>query len=159
MGTEREFRIRYGSRLSYLLGAGLIAFEAVAVLVLMLIGVLATLIPILIVVFIVSPLWIWRFVRGDRLRLTVNELMSTGGKHGGSLRYEDIQEVRVRGYKVEIRLRQATGWWKRLNFGPGFRKFVLDEEPKLFLAELETRLGDVRQYSLPEGGVALVRGS
>ena len=83
MGTEREFRIRYGSRLSYLLGAGLIAFEAVAVLVLMLIGVLATLIPILIVVFIVSPLWIWRFVRGDRLRLTVNELMSTGGKHGG----------------------------------------------------------------------------
>lgn len=132
--------------------------EAITFLVLILIGVIGMLIPILIVIFVVTPLWVWRFLRGDRLRFTADELISTGGKHGGALRYDDIQEVRVEGDKVSIRLRQNTGWWRRFNFGPGFRKFVLEDDPKEFLSEIETHLRDARQYSLPEGGVALEQG-
>jgi hypothetical protein len=145
--------------LAYLAGAGLIAFEAVAILILIMIGILAPLIPILIIPFVVGRLWIWKFIRGDRLRLTANYLVTTGGKHGGAVRYEDIQEVRINGARVEVKLREATGWWRWVNFAPGFRKFAIEGDPKRFLAEIEVRLGDVREYPLPEGGTALVRAS
>ncbi|MDO8611606.1 MAG: hypothetical protein Q7R32_02140 [Dehalococcoidia bacterium] len=155
--TDRDFHIRYGSRLMYVLGAALAASVGIVFLILMLLGTVELLVPILLIVFVVTPLNVLRFLRGDRLRLTEDEIVSTGGKHGGALRYEDIEEIRLHGDRVEIKVRGQVGWWRRFNFAPGLRKFVLVEDADAFLSEMEIRLGQVRRYPMPNGGVALVR--
>jgi len=99
----------------------------------------------------------WLACKSYDLYLDDRDLTVQGGRLSRSVRFQDIGEVEFHGNDVRIRTREGTGWWRRLRFGLGNGRFLLEGDVHAFAAEIGHRLGRTERIPLPDGGFVLRR--